>query len=119
MRLVGSYAWPTLSSRPTHRRAIHLDPSNRIHFADQVQGSPEDWTVRYHLHPSVRFERDGEDLLLSTASGRCRMTITGGTHAIEAASWHPDFGADEPTHLIAIEARHDAIVQVTLDPITP
>ena len=115
MRLVGSYAWPTVPGSPIHRRAIQITRDNRVQIEDRVEGARGTWTSRFHLHPEASVETHGDELMITTASGRCRVQIVGSEFTIAPSSWHPEFGRDETNQTITIEATGDATVCVLLE----
>jgi len=116
-RLAGSYVWPTLPDRPVHLREIRLGSDHRLHLWDRVEGSDHPWTGRLLLHPEVTLEREDNHLLLTTPSGACRLTHTGGRLEVAPAFWHPRFGVDVATQVILLHASCDEDVRIVCEPI--
>lgn len=94
-----------LPGSPSHRRRWTLN-SDALTVTDTISGSFRRATARLHLHPDVEClgVLNGSDtVILGSRDGRqVRVRVKGGTLQVEAASWHPRFGACRQTMCIVV-----------------
>ena len=87
-----------LPGRVTHHRAISLTPE-RLDIRDRLEGRPSRATARFHLHPEARvsLSEEGQLARLETPARAIHWRIRGAVARVEPASWHPEFGASQPS----------------------
>lgn len=79
-------------SGPLHRREIRLSDAQLI-VCDQLDGSFESATARFFLHPNLKIELDGNDVVIIGKNFSMRGRARSGSPRIKKTTWHPSFGA--------------------------
>jgi len=89
-----------LPGRPVHRRCWHVE-ATRLRIEDRIEGACDRARARLHLHPAVAAERISASRIVLRLPSGTPITVEGSTDiAIEDATWHPRFGASEPTRVL-------------------
>lgn len=91
-----------LPGAPMHTRHINLN-ATELQVVDQVTPATVG-IARYHLHPDVQIRQTAPKNGTLTLPDGCTLhwQAQGGTVQLEAASWHPRFGASLPTSCLTI-----------------
>jgi uncharacterized heparinase superfamily protein len=93
----------------SHRRTLRLE-EGRLEGLDEVialhPGSSHALTARFHLHPSVTAQPDGDGIVVSTAGGVVwRFAAPGLAVSLAESRYSPRFHEMEPTRCIRVDAR--------------
>jgi len=83
-----------LSPPAVHRRTWRIRP-NVLDIVDQIDGGGHQAVCRFHLHPDVLVEDEGDDgrLWRFRIAGRdVRLSIAGAAARLEPSTYHPEFG---------------------------
>ena len=91
-----------LPGRVTHHREWRFG-DRALSVTDRLEGRYAAAVARYFLHPDVVAEADGRCGRLALAGGR-RVTwsVEGGTAALVASTWHPEFGVSRPATCLEV-----------------
>ena len=110
-RFVGRHAgYRRLAGGGSHRRAVEFQASQMtwtITDTLEMQGDHE-YVWRFHLHPKVRAERQGDTWRLERGSVAVDLQWTcpkGLTARLEQGSYSPCYGREEPTHTLVMTGR--------------
>lgn len=97
-----------LPGRPLHQRHWALS-ANSFCVTDNFGSREAPAEARFHLHPQIQIELDTATAcegILKLPNGK---TVTWQSEAaparLEATTWHPEFGASEPTTCLALPLR--------------
>ncbi|MDB4841060.1 heparinase II/III family protein [Planktomarina sp.] len=77
---------------PIHRREIRLSAAQLI-VCDHLDGSFESATARFFLHPNLKVELDGNDVVIIGENFKMCARARSGSPRIKKTTWHPSFGA--------------------------
>ncbi|MCE4538155.1 heparinase II/III family protein [Pelomonas sp. P7] len=104
-----------LPGRPEHHREWHWRTAG-LTVSDRVTGRFCHAQARYHFHPGVRVEDDGEHALRLTlpSGGQLRLRTTQGALRLESSSYASKFGQVVDTTCAVVELR-DAQARVDFD----
>ncbi|WP_271008543.1 heparinase II/III family protein [Paucibacter sp. B51] len=104
-----------LPGRPEHHREWRWRAAG-LTVSDRVTGRFDHAQARYHFHPEVRVEADGEDALRLTLPGgrQLRLHATQGALRLETSSYAAAFGRVVDTACAVVDLR-DAQARVDFD----
>ena len=98
-----------LKGKPEHRREWTCGHKSLL-VDDRITGRFMTAQARFHLHPSVAIEAsdhalDSEAIVVMTLpqGQRIAISIEGGRLRMEPATWHPEFGREEPTICLVVD----------------
>ncbi|MEN8130902.1 MAG: alginate lyase family protein [Pseudomonadota bacterium] len=91
-----------LDGRPVHRRRWHWS-DGLLEVVDVIEGGFREAVARFHLHPDVSIERNGNRGYLRLPSGRLlRWQVPEGQVAVAGSIWCPEFGLSVSTQCLEV-----------------
>ena len=93
-----------LPGNPLHKRTWSLE-EKRLRIEDHVSNPSLKSEARFHLHPNTHISIDGNGTggTIQLQGGEClRWHTTGDGAYLEAATWHPNFGASVANECLVI-----------------
>jgi uncharacterized heparinase superfamily protein len=90
--------------KPIHRRHWSLE-KNSLVICDTVTGPHVSAVARFHLHPGVRIEADGDQrwhLHWGDGSRVALLQVLDGTAHLAASTYSPEFGVVIPSHCVVV-----------------
>nr|WP_311526684.1 alginate lyase family protein [uncultured Ralstonia sp.] len=102
-----------LPGKPVHRRTWLAQP-RKLQVTDVIEGAYRTASARFHLHPHVSANAQGNRVQLTLPDGRSiTAAFSGGAPRLVASTWHPRFGESVPSHCIEV-ALTGSVLQLEL-----
>ena len=103
---------PVIHVREWRMKATELTIADELLPA--VSASLHPAQARYHLHPGVTVSQQSlpSTLTLRLSTGQELHVLASAPIAVEQATWHPFFGASEPTHCLVLPVDDGTVTLV-------